>query len=200
MPGAQESKTALAAYSLIKTDMGWLSSKAARWFRQIADATPPGFSVVGATPVSRTISTPIGLVGIVLFPEGHTQGKEPTPEQEQSVLAAGRGLKNRCSLIIGISPWGYSGERDFLPKAVGVFNVIMGGGEGVGFSHSLSNKLPGLLWLRPDTQGRAVNVLEIRALPDTNLIWRENVNFRARLDWLDDEVRPDPAMVKIVGE
>lgn len=200
LPGAGESKTALAAYALLQADVGWLSPRAARWFHQSTGATPPGFSEVGATPVSRTISTPIGLVGIVLFPEGSVQGKGPEQQQEQAVLAAGRALKDRCSLVIGISPWGYAGERDFLPKAEGVFHVIMGGGEGVGFSHAISDKRPGLLWLRPDTQGRAINVLEILTLPGKDFAWRENVTFRAKLDWLDDEVRPDPAMEQIVGQ
>ncbi len=180
--------------------MGWLSPGAAAWFKQSAGATPPGFSEVGAEAVSRVISTPVGKIGVVLFPEGPVQGKGPAPEQEQRALAAGRGLRDQCALVIGISPWGYVGERDFLPKAAGVFNIIMGGGEGVGFAHSLSDKRPGLLWLRPDTQGRAVNVLEIRQLPGKNFAWKENGNFKAQLEWLTDDVRPDPAMLRIIGE
>ena len=200
MPGEEEAKTALAAYSLLGFDMGWLSPKAAAWFRRYTGTTPSGFREVGGEPVSRTISTPVGKIGLVLFPEGPVQGKAPSPDQEQAALAAGRALRDTCALVVGISPWGYVGERDFLPKAAGIYNVLMGGGEGVGFSHSLSDRRPGLVWLRPDTQGRALSVLEIRQLPGKNFVWKENETFRAKLEWLGDDVRPDPAMAKIVGE
>lgn len=201
MPTAPEAQTSFAAHKLLRVDAGWLSEKAAAWFKQATGALPPGYSVVRSSPVSLKVDTSIGTVGIVLFPEGPIQGKSPTPEQEQSALAAGRALKQRCSIIVGISPWGFVGERDFLPKADGIFNVIMGGGEGVGFSHTVTDKRPDILWLRPDTQGRAVNILEILELPKrgATFAWRENTTFRARLEWLDDSYPPDSAMLKIVG-
>lgn len=166
----------------------------------MAGAVPGGFNKVGAKPVVRTISTPIGLVGVVLFAQGPVPGKGPNPAQEQQALAAGQTLKNKCALLVGVSPWGYTAERDFLPKADGIFNVILGGGEGVSFANSLSAERPGILWLRPDSQGRAVNVLEILELPNKQILWKENVNFRARLDWLDNKTPDDPAMRAIVKE
>lgn len=202
LPTAPEARTAHAAYTLLGVDAGWLSGKAAQWLKKDAGSLPRGFSMAGATPLARTIDTAIGSIGIVFFPEGPAPGKGPSPEQERAVLEAGRSLRGKCTLILGISPWGYVGERDFLPKAEGVFNVILGGGEGVGFSHSLSNKAPGVLWLRPDSQGRAVNLLNILTLPSksTPYLWREDVTFTANLEWLDGTYRSDPAMEKIVGK
>lgn len=200
-PPAPEARTALAAYTLLRVDAGWLSAKAAQWLKKGAGSVPRGFSEIGTAPRTRTVDTAIGTIGIVFFPEGPVPGKAPDPAQEQAVLEAGRSLKERCALVLGISPWGYVGERDFLPKAEGVFNVILGGGEGVGFGHSLSNKGPGVLWLRPDSQGRAVNILEIHTLPSRGVpyVWREEQTFSARLEWLDEKYRSDPAMEKIVG-
>lgn len=183
-------------------DAGWLSPKAARWLRKAAGAIPAGYHEVNAEPVVRVLNTPAGAVGIVLFPEGPTPGKGPTPDLEQKVLAAGRTLRERTLAVLGVSPWGYVGERDFLPKAEGVFTCILGSGEGVAFSHSLSEKNPGILWLRPDGQGRAVNILEFLQLPvpGSAMRWREGVTFNARLDFLGGAYPPDPKMAKIIGD
>ena len=103
-----------------------------------------------------------------------------------------------------MSPWGLVGEKKFLPKAQGVFDCILGGGEGVGFAQSLSDQSSGVLWLRPDGKGRTVNVVDILETPKRNpqsgaLKWVDGVNFRAALEFLDSSCPPDPAMQKLIG-
>lgn len=201
LPPAEDARLALAAHALLRVDSGWLSAKAAQWMRQAAGALPPGYAVVEKEPVVHIVETGIGKVGIVLFPEGPTPGKGPTPELEERVLAAGRRLQGQTALTLGVSPWGFVGERDFLPKAQGIFACILGSGEGVGFAFSVPEKNPGVLWLRPDNQGRAVNILELLQMPGQNSLpeWREGVTFNAKLEFLDHRYRPDPAMEQIIG-
>jgi hypothetical protein len=181
--------------------VGWISPKAAHWLQNATGGIPARYHIVTTEPVARVINTPIGAVGIVLFPEGPTPGKGPTPEMERKVLNAGRALREKTLLVIGISPWGFVGERDFLPKAEGTFACILGSGEGVAFPHSVSKKNPGILWLRPDSQGRAVNVLEFLQLPAPGgtMQWREGITFNADLDFLDDSCAPSREMEKIIG-
>lgn len=202
MPGKAEAQQALAAHRLLKVDAGWLSPKAERWMRDRAGGIPTSYAKVGVDPVARILQTPAGAVGIVFFPEGKAPGKAPAPEVEQKVLAAGRALREKTVLVLGVSPWGYVGERDFLPKAEGVFSCILGGGEGVSLEHVVPEKHPGILWVRPDGQGRAVNMLELLQLPapGTTPQWREGVTFNASLEFLDSYYTPDPAMRTIVGE
>ena len=199
-PSAEEAIRAVRAYDIFRADLGWLSPPAARWLGKDAGKTPVGFHRVESTPVSRIISTRIGKIGVVLFPEGLIPGQGPTPEQEASVLAAGRALQEKTVFVLGVSPWGVSGEKKFLPKASGVFACVLGGGEGVGFAQSLSDA-PGVLWLRPDGKGRAVNVVEILQIPQKNtpMQWTEDVTFRAALQFLDDSFPSDPAVLKLVG-
>lgn len=176
-----------------------------------AGKTPPGYQVVDAEPVSRIIDTRLGKVGVLLFPQGPVPGRAPTPAQEQKVLAAGRALRAQTVLLLGVSPWGLVGEKQFLPRARGVFDCILGGGEGVGFAQSLSEKSPGVLWLRPDGKGRAVNVVEILEVPKRDVrpqaqaqngndpVWIDGRTFRAELEFLDSSFPSDPAMRKIIG-
>lgn len=200
LPPPSEAAKALAAYRLLAFDAGWLSARSGRWLQEGGGGLPSGFELVEAAPVSRVLQSPLGPIGLVLFPEGPTPGKSPTPEQRALVLEAGRKLAPNCVLVIGISPWGYVGERDFLPEARGVFSCIFGGGEGVGFGFSVPEKSPDVLWLRPDSQGRAVNVLELFALPAKGAPWKEGQHFEAWLEFLDDSFRADPAMLNIVGQ
>lgn len=201
MPGKAEARQALAAHNLLNVDAGWLSPKAAQWLREGAGGIPKGYHPVQADPVTRVLNTPAGPIGLVFFPQGPAPGKKPTAEIEQKALAAGRALRSTTRIVLGVSPWGYVGERDFLPKAEGVFTCILGSGEGVAFPFSLSDAHPGILWLRPDGQGRAVNVLEFLQLPSQGVAmqWREGITFNASLDFLDSDCPTDPAMLTIVG-
>lgn len=200
MPDDDSGRQALAAYNLLRVDLGWMTPKSAKWMQKAAGATPHGYIEVSDKPVSRIVDSRAGKIGIVLFPEGKEPGQGPTREQEQMVLTEGKSLKEKVRLVIGISPWGYVGERDFIPKAKGIFGCILGGGEGVGFSHSLQEN-PGVLWIRPDNQGRAVNILELLELPvlGESPRWKENTTFRAFLEFLDESFPSDPQMLRIVG-
>ena len=184
---------------MLNLALGWMSPKSSRWMREHTGKLPGAFITVEKKPVVRLLKSPMGMIGVVLFPEGPVPGKGPTSDQEQAVLQAGRELGKKAILVLGISPWGYVGERDFLPKARGIFSCLFGGGEGVALAHSLSDKYPSVLWLRPDTQGRAVNRLEIYFPPALGESWVENTHFKASLEFLGKEFPDDPTMLSIIG-
>lgn len=200
-PPAADAALALDVHNLLHVNLGWLSSKAEKWLRERAGGVPAGYAPVGAEPVSRIIDTQAGKIGVVLFPEGRQPGKGPDAALAAKALAAGKALQGKTRLVIGVSPWGYVGERDFLKKAEGVFGCILGGGEGIGFDFSL-REAPGVLWLRPDTQGRAVNILELLELPafGESPRWKQDDSFRAYLEFLGDPFPYDPVMKKRIGD
>lgn len=178
-----------------------MSARAAHWLRQEGGVLPSGHLEVGPDPLVRILDTQAGKIGVVLFPEGRQPGREPDARTVDKVLQAGRSLNGKVRLVVGVSPWGYRGERDFLRQAEGVFGCILGGGEGIGFDYSLKES-PKVLWIRPDSQGRAVNILELLELPtlDKAPQWKENSTFRAFLEFLDEKFPGDPAMQAIVGD
>jgi len=201
LPPAESARVALAAYNLLNVDLGWLSKKSAEWLRRNAGDIPRGFVEVGSEPITRLLNSLAGPVGFVLFPEGPEPGRSPTPKQVAAVVAAGKSLKEQAVMVVGISPWGYVGERDFLPAAQGVFDCILGGGEGVGFPSAVPQKTPGVLWIRPDASGRAVNMLELFAKPQIGqkIEWIERTTFSAGMEFLGNNRPSDPAMLRVVG-
>jgi len=201
LPTAESARVALAAYNLLNVDIGWLSKKSAQWMRDNAGDIPRGFIEVGSEPVVRLLDSPVGTLGFVLFPEGPEPGRSPAPKQINAAVTAGKSLKNKAVMVVGISPWGYVGERDFLPKAKGVFDCILGSGEGVGFPGTVPQKTPGVLWIRPDGAGRAVNILELyfKPQPGQAIQWIERKTFGASLEFLDNTCPSDPAVLRVIG-
>lgn len=200
-PDAAAAKLALAAYKLLHVDAGWVSSRAAAWLASQAGGLPPGFTKVSGQPVVRSMNTAVGTVGVILFPEGPQPGKGPTPAQEKAVLDAAAKLRAKCPLIIGISPWGTVAEKAFLPKAQGLFTCLFGGGEGIAFAATILDSAPGVIWARPDAQGRAVNVIELYSLPGKDAAaWkaREGTNFASYLEYLTQSCPTLPAMQKLI--
>ncbi|MDL2316337.1 hypothetical protein LJC59_04575 [Desulfovibrio sp. OttesenSCG-928-A18] len=200
MPGPDDARLALAAHNLLRVDAGWLSPKAALWLKGTNGKIPTGYIAMGDKVVTRIVDTAAGKIGLVFFPQGPVPEKAPTPEQEEQALAAGKALHGKVNLVIGISPWGAVGETAFLRKASGVFGCLLGSGEGIGFAQSLS-EARGVFWVRPDSQGRAINVLEILEMPapGTTPEWLEGVTFRANMDFLDDSCPTDAAMLRLIG-
>ncbi len=201
-PAREKAALALKAYNYLKVDAGRLSPYTAGWLKKSAGAVPSGFSVVDDAPVAVSMNTRAGVVGVLFFPVGKNPGRTPTEEQFAQVVKAGNKLKFSSDLVIGVSPWGMQGERDFLPHAQGVFDCLLGAGEGPGFAQSISGSAPGVLWARPDTSGRAVNVIEIMELPTRGQAgnWLEGITFKASLTYLEMKLAPDRGMIGIIGE
>ncbi len=190
LPPPQEARLALAAHNLLRVNAGWLSPKAAAWMRGAAKAVPSGYSEVGTDPVSLVLPTAAGKIGLVLFPRGDGPKDAPTPEQQKRVLAAAAALRPSAALIIGVSPWGFEAERDFLPLAQGVFSCLLGGGDGPGFAKSLQSQSPGVLWARSDSKGRSVTEITLLQRPGDGFRWTEGTSFNARLIDLKPNVAP----------
>ena len=201
LPPAESARVALTAYNLLNVDIGWLSKKSAEWLRRNTGDIPRGFVEVGSEPITRLLESTAGTLGFVLFPEGPEPGRSPTPKQIAAVIAAGKSLKDKAVMVVGISPWGYIGERDFLPAAQGVFDCILGSGEGVGFPSAVPQKTPSVLWIRPDGAGRSVNILELFVKPQIGqkIEWIERTTFGASLEFLGNNHPSDPAMLRVVG-
>lgn len=200
LPAPEYARLALSVHNLLRVNCGWLSHKAGDWLHKATGSLPLGFRVVGSEPLVQILDTASGKIGVVLFPEGRKPGSAPDAATVQKTLAAGKTLAGKVRLVIGVSPWGYKAERDFLKKAEGVYGCILGGGEGIGFDFFL-RETPKVLWIRPDSQGRGVNILELLTLPGLGEAprWKQNSTFRAYLEFLDDQFPADPAMLQLVG-
>ncbi len=201
-PAKEKATLALKAYDYLKVDAGRISPYTAKWLKKTVGDIPAGFSIVDDDPRSVTLKTKAGEIAILFFPVGENPGRTPSEDQYEEVLKAGRKLKFSADLVIGISPWGMKAEHDFLTRAQGVFDCLLGGGEGPAFAQSINGVAPGVLWARSDVSGRAINVITIQELPPHGQPgnWLEGVTFKASLTYLEAKQTPDQGMVGIVGQ
>lgn len=188
-------------HSMLKVDLGWLSKAESDWFKLYDAKIPEGFVLVEDKPISASYDLPQGRISVVLFPAGKGKHGSPTPEQIQSILDAGKELKTSSSLLIGISPWGNVAEYRFLEQAEGIYSILFGGGSGLGGPYVVDHSSESLLWIRSESHGRAINVLDIMEmpLPGHKASWVEGISFNAKQIFLYLKLPPDPKFDEAIG-
>ena len=199
---SQKARRLVTGHSRLGTSVGYLLPEESDWLIEYAGKIPPGFQKVASEPVSTILSTPHGKVGIVLFPKGTENNGLPSEAQIQAVLDTGKSLRDKASLIIGISPWGNVGEYRFIPKADGIYSILFGGGNGLSYTYSTEFSTSSLLWVRSEFQGRAVNFLDIYEMPAPGHLpsWQEGISFIAGQTFLFLRLPPDQGMEKAIGK
>lgn len=187
----------LRAYNRFFAQGIYLSPRAQKWLGALAAALPPNYLKMQSRPVSRVIPLGGRSVGLVFFPKAEASRPNEIAAAYAEALQAGRSLRPQVDLLVGVSPWGIHGERAFAEQAEGVYHLILGGGPGYGFGFALMGGGGGVIWARPEDQGRSVNLVEILAWPDAAPRWEPEANFRAQIILLGPEVPDDPGILRI---
>lgn len=201
-PSEKQARKALKVQDYLKPDAGWLSPASGKWFLKHTGRTPEKYIPVEKAPEILLLERAQVRVGLVFFPEGSAEKKAPTRDETRAVLAAAESLKEKADLIIGVSPWGFALEQEFIEAARGAFSLILGGGTGIGFSHTTLSTTPETLWSRPDPGGRSVNIIEFFERPATGtpFYWIDGISFKAWQEPLGPSSPPDIGMQKIIRE
>lgn len=185
------------AYASLDYSVGVLSIEESRKIAALGRVAPKGWhSPQDKEPVSVVLDTPGGKVGVVIFPEAKKAGETPGEDIMRAVSKAAKELRPRVKLVIGVSPWGVAAENDFLDQIKPDLDVLLGSGDGVGFSAKGANGNR-TLWMHSYTKGRALYVLNLLEWPgEKNSKWESGKNFATQAIILEDNYAPDPEMEK----
>ncbi len=174
--------------------------KAADWFAGSGGA-PRGFTKVGQEPLVLVLERGGRKIGLVFFAAPPAVENSPPALIENifsQAIKAGKKIKPSVGLLIGVSPWGQRLEDDFLARGNGLFDILLGGGDGIGFPAYVRKEAPQLLWARSDINGRAVTVLDLFAWPEplapgapASADWVEGVTFKSTQPVLSQSLPPD---------
>lgn len=188
----------LRAYDRFMAQGIYVSPPAQKWLGERAATLPPNYILMQGKLQSRVIPAAGKRIGVVWFAP---DGPDGLADAQSDAIRAGRELRGQVDLLVGVSPWGSDAERKFTERVEGLYHIIMGGGPGYGFGSSLKGANKGVLWLRPEPQGSAVNVVEILSWPEPALhIWEYSANFTARVELLGPNVPSDAVIEEIFNE
>lgn len=173
------------AFDRLGYQAGALGSQEARMLADRGLSPPAGWKILTGKVQSQVIDVPGGKVGLVFFPEL----KDPKAAPAQSVIEAiereAARLRPAVNLVVGVSGWGLRNEETYLQSAKPVLHVLLGGGDGVGFS-ARTEAEGKTLWMRSYTKGRAIYELDVRAWPKgDDYGWIPGVQFASQAIPLD---------------
>ena len=162
---------------------------------------PPGWMQFSDQAQTK-IFTHHGLrLGFIILPHTpgpqgqNTSGNGQMPGLEEAI----RSLKSSCDLSIGLSPWGWQKEKEFLESGSPVPDILLGSGSGPAILGKLANNAH-TVWLRPYSQGRALNAISIPDPQAKDWVngWRIEKNIHLEFLVLDDRVPSDPDIQELL--
>ena len=191
-----------AAFSAMPYTAVYLSENSSAALKKASLPDLPNAVPLGNMPVTRSFRAGTLTVGCVFLPSGKKEDGGPDPEQVLAAQQAAREASSAADLVVAVSPWGIYAENSLMPSLAGYFHIVLGGGRGIAVPGQATGDpgSPGPLWARSDRRGRAINVLDIYALPLANSPWLEGVHFSSRLVFLDPSLPEEPAIRSLVDK
>lgn len=188
----------LRAYERFNAQGIYVSPRAQAWLGDKVKTLPAYFLLLKQAPLTRIVFIAGSKVALVFLPPTDKIAPGEMSEEYKAALSAGRTAAQEAALVIAVSPWGSELERAFAGEAEGIFHIILGGGPGYGFASSAVGELEGVLWTRPENQGRSVNVIEILAWPSPAAHrWEYGITYEAYTKLLSPNIPPDPVIMEI---
>lgn len=188
-PGTLE---ALAeAFDFMNYDVALLSDEEQRMLNRVG-VTPPKAWKTASQEAFRTVKTPNGTVGFLSFPPLPAGTDTPDTALVEEVTRAVAKVKPTVDLLVGLSPWGAYGEKEYLDRRPdAVPHILLGNGRGMSFVKRFSSG-DRVLWSRPYPRGKTVTRFSLMSWPaGDDFEWSdEMVSSAAEL--LNDTVQQNP--------
>ncbi|MEW5774238.1 MAG: hypothetical protein AB1916_12030 [Thermodesulfobacteriota bacterium] len=198
-PGSPDLARALAqAYGLLGYDLGAVTPQEAEWLAAAGASLPGAWRRLDDKPHTVLIDRDGVKVAAVLFPAVDA-ARDPAAFEAalQAVRAEAGRSRSRAALVVGVSPWGERAEGKFLEAAPGAVDVLLGGGQAMGYG--VRPAAGGrTVWVRPPFDGRGVVVFDLLALPrGPERAWKPGEHYAAEVRMLEQSIPQDPAAVNL---
>lgn len=193
-PRSEDYSALPAVLSAMKYEAGLLSAADNTFLETHKLSLPDGFQHV-SLPTPKLLRIQNLRVLVLLLPDC-TDTDEIHGLADQLTNIALK-FRAKSDLVVAVSPLGLSGEKELLRHMQGV-DILLGSGPGYGFSSRIleSGKT---IWSRPFTRGKTLNIITLYTLPSGDFrVWRKDVNFHSEAAPLDDSIRQDTTVMKLL--
>jgi len=182
------------AFDLMKYDIGLLAQSEADVFHDAGAICEDWRKTEKIAPVTIIESSNGDKIGFLRFPSLSKGEDIPSGDLIKKISKTVKNERNNVRLIVGLSDWGWVGEREYLaqnPDFVPDFLFGSGRGSGVNGRIEANGRCA---WVRPYDKGRSVNEVQVYAWPSrsASFAWKELVNFKALSTGLGDQYHDNP--------
>jgi len=146
------------------------------------------------TPFSMVTLKNGDLIGVVRFPSLKKGEDIPSDDQIKKLSTAIKAERKKVKLLLGLSDWGWVGEREYLAKNPdAVPDLLLGSGRGSGVNGRIEAN-GRCIWIRPYDKGRTVSEVQVYAWPDRSkpFAWKEPDNIKSLSIGLGDNYQDNP--------
>ncbi|MBI9078167.1 MAG: hypothetical protein JEY79_00320 [Pseudodesulfovibrio sp.] len=188
------------AFDLMKYDIGLLAQSEADVFHD-AGATSENWrkteEIVPFTIIKSSNGDKIGFLRFPSLPKGEDI---PSGNLIKKISKAVKNEQNNVRLIVGLSDWGWVGEREYLAQNPDfVPDFLFGSGRGSGVTGRIEAN-GRCAWVRPYDKGRTVSEVLLFGWPErsASFAWKELGNFKALSIGLGDQYHDNPDVSAIL--
>ena len=197
-PAAKAPQVVGQAYASLEYDAMMITPEDAAVLGQDMPEALKAWAAPVGKVASRSFERKNLRIGLVYFPVLPSGKEQPSADQMEEVVKQARALRADGNVVIGVSPWGFAGEKVFLEKYTGPdqpVDILLGGGHGSGERGKLAAD-GSTAWLRSFSKGKAVNFVRLENISERHKdsYRKPESEVRFELAVLDESAPIDPLM------
>lgn len=186
-------------FSLLDYDLARLTADEASALEQAGIDRPEGWLSTEQRHIHRFRLPEGRSIAFVLLPyveRGIYELPLITFRRSQNLIERARA---KADMVVGVSPWGFTMEREFAQKATTLPDILLGSGPGSGLNGQIMREEK-LLWVRPYSLGKTANILTILRWPEPGLDfkWVKGYTVRLKVESYSGKFQERPDILELL--
>ncbi len=167
IPSTSKQLSGLAtSYNIMNYDIAFLGKQEAEILKKYGVTADNGRKTSEQSPFSAITMDSGASVGFLRLPSLNTDDDTPSNSLVKKISRLVKMYRPKVQLLIGLSDWGWLGERDYLAKAPkDMPDILLGSGSGSGVNGRIEAD-GRCVWVRPYDKGRTVSEVQVFTWPD----------------------------------
>lgn len=198
-PKPEAGKALAQAYSMLPLDALFLAPYEQTWLKEQTSTPPAVAKTVSEQEPTRFSWTIDGHKVVVLVFPLTEEKTQPTDDMIERTLKATKELADQADLLVGLSPWGYEAEENFLKQHPDAVDLLLGGGAGkavAGLQYTDRT-----FWARGYHEGKAFIKVDLNFWPKK----RDEIKvpkppFLSEVLAVRETVTPDPDIEQLISK